>query len=251
PSRLDHSAFMMRLEEEVGARDEVTLLLLRSAALREWPLDALLPRIESTIGFRFPFAQPTPDLGELLVPSRAVTRSEAMKHALTSAVGPTGETVQWGTATSPADGATAEELWSLAVDRLIGLETPASQDMRFADPSMIRLWNLAEAIARARTTLVLVGEPGVGRETFARHLRELGATTAPFIVHSAGRFEKRRWDDDVARANGGALHVRHPEILPEQERAAFFAARRFLPSASFAPGADRPHQGSEVFLPSL
>src|SRR5262249_11990197 len=69
PARLEHSSFMMRLDEEVGARDEVTLLLFRSAALREWPLDVLLPRVESTVGLRFPFAQPLPDLGELLVPA--------------------------------------------------------------------------------------------------------------------------------------------------------------------------------------
>src|SRR5262249_33205307 len=41
------------------------------------------------------------------------------------------------------------------------------------------------------------------------------------------------------------------DLRPAQERAVFLGARRFLPSASFAPGADRPPQGSEVFLPSL
>src|SRR5262249_29164155 len=151
----------------------------------------------------------------------------------------------------PKDGATSEELWAAAIDRLLALEVPGSHDVRVADPSTVRLWTLAERFARMRRMLVATGEPGVGRETFARTVRALGAPGAPFVAHGAGRFDGGRWADDVAGARGGALPLRHREISPASERSAFLTARQFLPSANALSAGEFSSLGSEVFIPSL
>jgi DNA-binding NtrC family response regulator len=97
---------------------------------------------------------------------------------------------------------------------------------------MTRLWSLADRWAQRSKGIVFVGEEGVGRETLARGIRRLGPAEAPFVVHRDADFEPARWAEDVARASGGALHVRHPEVLPEREWAAFLSATRFRPSAN-------------------
>src|SRR5262249_11030564 len=134
------------------------------------------------------------------------------------------ETVRWGVASFPRHGATAEELWSVAVDRLLGLESPEATGFVWSDPCMTRLRALADRWA-GRAALALLGAEGAGRESFTRLIRSLDAPAAPFVVHRAARFDAARWAEDVARAVGGALHVRRPEILPEPERRAYWNAQ--------------------------
>jgi hypothetical protein len=103
-----------------------------------------------------------------------------------------------------------------------------------------------------RPALGLIGGEGVGRESFARLIRLSGARAAPFVVHRAVRFDRARWDEDIARAAGGSLHLRRPEILPEQERRAFWSARSFRPSASVAPaGGNSLLPENRVLIPEL
>jgi hypothetical protein len=248
--KLRHDAFLARIDEEISGTRDFAMVLARSAAFRWLPAEALFREIRLS-GRRPVFGQPTPDLIEVLVLHEPGDAIETLKISLGKAAEGREETIQWATAVSPLDGGTPEELWAVAVDRLLGLETLESQGIGFADPAMVRLWTVAETVTGMRCPVALVGDRGVGRETFARRVRTLATPSAPFVVHGAGRFERRRWDDDVARASGGALHIRHPEILPGPERAAFFSARQFLPSANFEPGADRPRLRSEVFVPSL
>jgi hypothetical protein len=247
--KLRHDTFLARVEEEASGTRDFALVLARSAAFRWLPAESLFREIPFS-GHPV-FAQPAPDLIEALVLQEHDGALETLKVALGQAAEGREETIQWATALSPRDGGTAEELWAVAVDRLLGLETLESDGIGFADPSMVRLWTLAETVAGMRCPVAVVGDRGVGRETFARRVRTLGNPDGPFVVHSAGRFERRRWEDDVARATGGALHIRHPGILPGPESEAFFSARKFLPSANFEPGAERPRLRSEVFVPSL
>jgi len=128
-----------------------------------------------------------------------------------------------------------QELWSVAADRLLGLEDLEGHELVWGDPCMTRLRALADRWAR-RPALALLGQEGVGRESLARTIRAAGTAGAPFIVHRAARFDPMHWSEDVARASGGSLHVRRPEILPDGERRAFWGARSFRPSAGFLVG---------------
>jgi transcriptional regulator of acetoin/glycerol metabolism len=247
---LRHDAFLARVEEGTTSEDEVVLLLARSTAFGRQRVERLLG------GQRFSgqlpiVGHPASDLLEILLIREPARSAELLKQSLAKGVEREDDTIQWGAAQFPRDGATPEELWAVAVDRLLGLEALGSQELRVADPSMVRLWNLAEPIGRMRRALTVVGEPGVGRETFARRVRGCGAPEAPFVVHGAARFERRRWDEDIARADGGALHIRHPEILPASERSAFLEARRFLPSANVASATELGNHRGQVFIPNL
>jgi hypothetical protein len=247
---LRHDDFLTRLEEEVGGEHEVVLLLARSTAFGRGRADKLLEAFRSWRPIPI-VGQPAPDLLEIRLVPEATRSAEQLKQALAKGLEGEDDTIQWGAAQFPRDGHTAEELWAAAIDRLLGLEEPGSNDIRIADPSMIRLWELAGALARMSKALTVIGEPGVGRETFARRVRTLAAPEAPFIVHRAASFDRRRWDEDVARARGGALHLRHVEILPALERSAFFAARQFIPSVNVSSAAELPTRGDSVFIPSL
>ena len=122
----------------------------------------------------------------------------------------------------------------MAVNRLLALEPSGSPELVWSDPCMTRLRTFANRWCR-RPALALIGAEGVGRESLARLIRTTGAPPgAPFVVHRGARFDQARWAEDVARAAGGSLHVRRPEMLPEGERRAFWSARSFRPSVGMA-----------------
>ncbi len=116
---------------------------------------------------------------------------------------------------------------------------------------MSRLRGFADRWAK-RPTLGLLGSAGVGRESLARVIRGAGAPGAPFVVHRAAKFDRVRWNGDVTRANGGALHVRRPEMLPDSDRSAFWGAHDFRPSAAAeVPGQLGAVPANCIFIPSL
>src|SRR5678815_1884170 len=111
------------------------------------------------------------DLAEFLVVRADSSYLEALKDALSEAAMVHGETIRWGAAWFPRDGATGEELWAAAVDRLLGLDVPGPSDLVWSDPCMTRLLALSERWSGRSTSLSVVGEEGVGRESIARYIR--------------------------------------------------------------------------------
>jgi len=253
---LDHGMFLARVNEEIQARSEpFGLLVGRSGAFTRERFSSFLSKATAErppSGGRRIFASLGRDLTEVLVTNASQTEIESVRDELSSAAGTLGEAVRWGSALFPRDGASAQQLWAAAIDRLLDLPPLHGGEVPWADPCMTRIWSLADRWARRSSALVLLGEEGVGRETLARGIRRLGAPQAPFIVHRDSGFDPVRWSEDVARASGGALHVRHPEAFPRREWAAFLAATRFRPSANVR---GREGVGSEVadaiVVPSL
>jgi transcriptional regulator of acetoin/glycerol metabolism len=180
------------------------------------------------------------DLAEILVTGASGQAIESVREELHQVAGRMGEAARWGAASFPVDGASTEELWAASIDRLLGMELLRITEVPRPDPCMARLWGMAERLSNRMAPLLVVGEQGVGKETIARVIRFAAAPGTPFIVHRASRFERSRWSDHVARAAGGALHVRYPEALPAEELAAFLAATAFRSSA-----------GTETLLPSV
>jgi len=191
------------------------------------------------------------ETAEVLVTPARQDELEELKSRLTDVASELGETVRWGGAIFPADGATAQELWATSIDRLLDLASRNGTELPCADPCMSRIWGLADRFARQPGPLTLLGEEGVGRESIARGIRRLQAPAAPFVSHKALRFDPRRWADDVARAGGGALHVRHPEMLPDGERGAFLAASAFQPSWNAPPAKSTVNAKRVILVPSL
>jgi hypothetical protein len=241
---LEHWAWLRRLEEEVAARsDSFTVLVGRSGAFTTDFVETALAEFSPLPSARHVVGMLGRNVLEVLVTGDG-TGVDVLRQFLSDRAAGEEETVRWGAAVFPRHGATAEELWSVAVDRLLGVEAAEPTEFVWSDPCMTRLRAFAERWPR-RTALAVLGDEGAGRESLARLVRAAGAPANPFIVHRAARFDAVRWGEDVRRAAGGALHVRHPEMLPEQEFRAFWNARAFCPSAAMmtsevsSPAADR------------
>ena len=247
---LDHWTWLRRLEEEVVAGvGPFAVLIGRSGAFAQEFLSDALSAFSPVRGARQIVgicARNTLEILALGEPAGV----DAFRQVVSERAGREEETVRWGTSWYPTHGATAEELWSVAVDRLLGLEAPEAGDLVWSDPCMTRLRAFADRWSR-RSGVGLFGAEGVGRESFARHIRAAAAPSAPFIVHRGARFDRARWAEDVARAAGGSLHVRRPEILPDEERGAFWSAETFRPSVSLTALDGWPLPGDRLVIPEL
>jgi hypothetical protein len=247
---LDHYAWIRRLDEEtMASAGPFAILIGRSGAFASDRLAEALAEFAPRPGFRHVVGRSGLNTLEVLVlgepPSLDVLREFASERAAEE-----DETVRWGAAWFPNHAATAEELWSVAIDRLLGLEHPDRSELVWSDPCMTRLRELASRWSQ-RSGLVLIGAEGVGRESLARSTRGAGPPEAPFVVHRAARFDRSRWIEDVTRAAGGALHVRRPEILPDSEKQAFWTSHAFRPSVGVTSIDEWPFAGDRIVVPDL
>ena len=230
---LEHIPWQVRVEEEVLAgRASFGLLLGRSGAFTPEFLLGVMNEAHRTTQVRTVVGTFGSGTVELLVLGEPAGL-EAIRQLFSERAARDDETVRWGSSWFPTHGATAEELWSVAVDRLLGLETVEASTLVWMDPCMTRLRALAERWS-GRHALALIGAEGVGRESLARAIRAVKEPTAPFIVHRASRFDPARWNEDLSRASGGSLHVRRPEMLPHEVLRTFLGAHAFHPSVGLS-----------------
>jgi len=229
---LDHWRWQLRLKEEVAGPDaSLGVLLGRSGAFSGESLDEMLEGLDSSGMRRCVLGQGGRNLLAVIVLG-SPSEMERLRQFVSERATRIEETVRWGSALYPKHGATAEELWEHAVEHLLGIDAPRPEDLVWSDPSMSRLRGFADLWA-GRSSLALLGGEGVGRESLARFVRHSAHPGAPFVIHRAARFDRPSWDEDVARASGGSLHLRRPEILPDSELRGFWGARVFRPSAAF------------------
>jgi hypothetical protein len=248
---LPHWVWQTRVDEEIAVRAEpFTLLLGRSGAFSPEFLSTVLADAALELGGRrVPATFGVKTLEFLILGSDSSV--ESFRQLVSDRAAQKEETVRWGTASYPRHGATAEELWSVAVDRLLGLEARDPGELVWSDPCMARLRSFAERWSRCHA-LALVGPEGVGRESLARVVGGTGTASSGLVVHRAARFDRASWNEDTGRAMGGSLHVRRPEMLPDGERRAFWAATSFRPSAGVTRAEralDLPE--NRVVLPAL
>jgi hypothetical protein len=251
---LEHRTFLSRVEDETRDADtQFGLMVGQSGAFVSEALDSVFVQLDFRAGEKRPIlGRVGSDLLEVLIPGVGPDESERVRLRIAAAVEEIGETVRWGLVQFPRDGATGEELWANALSRVLGLETVSAADVPWFDAVTASLWALRERWAHGSRPLAIVGEDGSGRETFARGIRTVGARETPFVVYRGAKFDAVRWAEDIKRAEGGALHVRHPEILPERVRSAFFVATSFIPSGNFSIARPMPADvATKIFLPAL
>jgi two-component system, NtrC family, response regulator AtoC len=93
--------------------------------------------------------------------------------------------VQLTTARFPDQGSTAAELWAAALPP--GVPTvPKIADTRdgvvVADPAMVQVFQLARKLAAVQTTVLILGETGVGKEVIAEQIHRWSARAqGPFV----------------------------------------------------------------------
>jgi hypothetical protein len=247
---LDHWSWLRRVEEEIaGAQKPFAVVVGRSGAFAPEDLSTVFSDFPTAPGNRHVVGRCVRNTVEVLALGDPA-QIDAFQQLVSERAGKEDETVRWGVARFPSHGGTAEELWAAAMDRLLGFESPRVGDLVWSDPCMTRLRALSDRWSR-RGELMLIGSEGVGRESLARHIRAAGVQGAPFVVHRPARFDRARWAEDVARASGGALHVRRPEILPQDELGAFWSARSFRPSLGMSTSTRLSLPGDRLVIPDL
>jgi hypothetical protein len=248
---LTHSAWLLRLDEELGMPGSTFAVLLgRSGAFGPEFLEAVLAEAAVASGVRGVGASFGIHALEVLVMGET-SAVDTFRRFISGRAERESETVRWGLAWFPKHGATAEELWAVAANRVLGLELAEPGAFIWSDPCMTRLRALAERWA-SRQSLGLVGAEGVGRESLARVIRGVERPEAPFIVHRDACFDKARWSEDISRAAGGSLHVRRPEILPPDVLRSFWAATSFRPSVNSKESASAsPPPENRIVIPDL
>ena len=121
---LPHSIWRMRVDEEIAAADEpFTILLGRSGAFSPEFLSAVLAEAPLEVAGRRNAGTFGRNTLEVLILGTDAS-VESFRQFVSDRAARDEETVRWGTASFPRHGASAEELWSWAVDRLLGLEAP-------------------------------------------------------------------------------------------------------------------------------
>jgi DNA-binding NtrC family response regulator/pSer/pThr/pTyr-binding forkhead associated (FHA) protein len=87
-----------------------------------------------------------------------------------------------GIARAPEDGRTVDELWPRTTSAPRRAPAPAVSGVVVADPGMVRVFELVRKVAAAPTTVLILGETGVGKEVVAEQIHRLSARAAgPFI----------------------------------------------------------------------
>ncbi|MBA3463434.1 MAG: sigma 54-interacting transcriptional regulator [Deltaproteobacteria bacterium] len=143
---------------------------------------------------------------------------------------PVGLTASTGSATYPEDGSHVGELIGVARDRLRGLRrTPGAPQPVIADPLMKQVIALAQKVAPSMIPVLIVGEPGVGKEVIAEVIHKLGPRRAgPFIKQSCAAILESVIEADLPRwfaaARGGTLFLDEVGELPINTQASLLHA---------------------------
>ena len=84
--------------------------------------------------------------------------------------------VQLTTARFPDQGATATELWaSASAGAPVQQVSDTREGVVVADPAMVQVFHLAKKLAAVQTTVLILGETGVGKELVAEQIHRWSA----------------------------------------------------------------------------
>jgi two-component system, NtrC family, response regulator AtoC len=181
-----HAYFLGRIEEECRRH----LKSPRSFSVVRLRLDAdSAPRqstqlVAEAISPSDVLASFAPNEHELLLLDRGAEQARRTVANVMSALSAAGARCTCGLASFPADGHNAEALLARAGDLLRGQAgDPPADAVVFTDPSVLAALAQAEKAASRDAAVLLLGETGVGKEEFARHIHAHSPRAGkPFVI---------------------------------------------------------------------
>jgi DNA-binding NtrC family response regulator/pSer/pThr/pTyr-binding forkhead associated (FHA) protein len=224
-----HGYFEARLEEECAraerTRDHFAVIRLHVEGLSS---TAEQEAVSSVLRVGDVVASYAPGDYELLALGTDLAGARHMAAELAARLGMAGATIRSGIACYPLHGRTPDELVMCACRAVAGAaHEPAPAGVIVLDEVMRRLHRLADRVAQANISVLLLGETGVGKEVLAEQLHR-----------RSPRAEKR-----LLRLNCAAL----PEALLESE---LFGHEKgaFTGAQTAKPGLLESADGGTVFL---
>ena len=133
--------------------------------------------------------------------------------ALTAAIRRLAPAATLGVARAPDDGATAEELWrraepagDAAPSAPTPVAAPAPPGVVIADAAMVRVFELVRKVAPTPTTVLILGETGVGKEVIAEQIhRQSPRASAPFVRLNCGSLPETLLESELFGHERGAF----------------------------------------------
>lgn len=181
-----------RLDEEVrraGSSRPLAFLLVSTAGLNVAARQALTRRVVDAVaqtGAVASWGEVADDLVGGIVPELPQDALDALLALLPGVAGPRASTAF---SQAPRDGRSGDALMEAAFSRLLSIP-PVPAEPTVADPSMVRLFALAEDFGDRPGPIAIVGAPGTGRATLARAFFK-AKRLEPLELREGGKLEGR------------------------------------------------------------
>jgi two-component system response regulator AtoC len=96
---------------------------------------------------------------------------------------------------------------------------PAAPEVVVVDPTMMHLYALLDVVGPSALPLLLIGEVGSGKETFARTAHARSGLSGDFVLVAGGGLTESALDAALASATGGTLFIDDAGELPKATQA--------------------------------
>jgi len=151
---------------------------------------------------------------ELLIIDAEPPKAEEVRRRIVTGLADRGATASTGIAFHPIDGRSPEALLAKANARLdprdeleaAGRKADAAPAVVVVDPTMQRLYSLAERIADSTISVLVLGETGVGKEVLAETIHRLSPRrNQPFVKLNCAAFTETLLESELFGHERGAF----------------------------------------------
>jgi two-component system response regulator AtoC len=201
-----HEYFEARLQDEVARarRSQGELVVARVHLERD--ADDVVAELLAAVRPGDVVARYAPHEYEVLLVDAGAAPWERFARDLQRRLRAHGHAAPLGPARFPVDGGSAEELFTVACERVRPAPPAPSAELIVADPAMRRLHDLVARVAGGGINVLLLGETGVGKEVFAARLHALSPrAAAPLVKLNCAAFSDTLLESELFGHEKGAF----------------------------------------------
>jgi two-component system, NtrC family, response regulator AtoC len=147
-----------------------------------------------------------PNQLEVLLADTAPAQAQALLTRLEKTLKDAGVSVRSGVAMYPRDATSAQTLFSVAGDKVLGGRPSSTTDVVLVDRAMRELYALAERVAVGAINVLITGETGVGKEVLAQRIHKASPRASkPFVALNCGALAETLLESELFGHERGAF----------------------------------------------